>query len=681
MSFDYRADIDGLRAIAVVPVLLFHAGLAGCSGGYVGVDIFFVISGYLITGILVQDIERGRYSIATFYARRIRRIFPALFAVLSCSTLAAWWLLLPSELVDFGKNLFAAALFYSNCLLMHSTGYFAAPAETKPLLHLWSLAVEEQFYILFPLYLHVVHRYCKHHIGPITWVALALSLIYSLVLVQKAPEDAFYSTPARAWELMTGAILALYPRKTALNFMSASLLGFLGLGAVLYSIFMFSKDTPFPGAMALVPVVGAALIIYSGADNTLWVSRLLATAGFRGIGVISYSLYLWHWPVLVFYKHYAMGPLATSELLIFLGLIFTLSYLSWRFIETPFRTGRRLARPSALMLSGGGLMLASLLCAALLVAFRGLPFRFPDPINHILSAENDSSTLESCTSIRTTTGLTLPLCSIGGDTEGDVSFAVWGDSHGGAMLPGIEAAARRHQARGVFVGRGGCLPLLNVHQVRQGYGSCVATADAFMAYLAEHAEIRQVILVSRWALYAMGTRFGNEIGHEVFIRDNLSRELSFAENQRAFERSFQRTIEKLSGLGKRIVIVTQVPETEWNLPTALARATLFNRDLDFRPRLVDYLDRQAFVTHVIQAVKSKHSLEIVHPEAEMCPNQHCLVVDSGMPIYRDSSHLTKRYAEKLSHIFDPVFLPPPEVGPEYPSGTPRPEAPPGIPLG
>lgn len=337
MSINYRPDIDGLRALAVIPVILFHTDILLFSGGYIGVDIFFVISGYLITNILLKDIKQGNFSILCFYERRIRRIFPALFTVLIVSSCFALWLMFPGELKSYGKSLSAASLFYSNYHFMFGTGYFASPAETKPLLHIWSLAVEEQFYIVFPIYLYLVSRFFKNRIGVVTITLLLISLIYSIIIVWKYPADAFYSTPARAWELMTGAVLAIYPRKLSMNSQIANIVTLSGIGMIIYSVFFYTKQTTFPGGMALLPVIGSGLIIYAGDSRNNKVGSILATKLFRFPGLISYSLYLWHWPVLVFYKMYAIEPISNIGVLMLLCVVAILSYLSWKFIEAPFR--------------------------------------------------------------------------------------------------------------------------------------------------------------------------------------------------------------------------------------------------------------------------------------------------------------------------------------------------------
>jgi peptidoglycan/LPS O-acetylase OafA/YrhL len=655
VSFTYRPDIDGLRAVAVIPVILFHADVSNFTGGYVGVDIFFVISGYLITNVLMKDINHGKFSLLRFYERRIRRLFPALFTVLIVSTCVASWIMFPSELNNYGKSLFSATLFYSNYHFMFDAGYFTSPAETKPLLHMWSLAVEEQFYILFPVYLYLASRFFKNKVGIATVAILLASLLYSIVIVYTAPADAYYSTPARAWELMVGSVLAIYPRGRSLTPRMANFLTTIGLSAIIYSILFFTKETLFPGPMALFPVIGSALIIFAGESKKNFVGTILTSNIFRYPGLISYSLYLWHWPVLVLYKMYAVGPVSDIEIAILIGVIIILSYISWRFVEGPFRTRKIFPNQKSAIFAGGAVIFASASIGVILILGDGFPARFSSEVNRVLAVKADNLELSSCRILDAQANHGLKVCQLGADTKGQPTFAVWGDSHGEAILSGINKSAKLSEMKGVFIGRGGCLPLLGVHQISPEYVTCVDAADTFMLYLSEHPEIDKVILISRWAIYAMGKRFGNEKGHTVYIKDMETVSPSLEENKRVFARSVERTFDKLSLLEKKIVVVAQVPETQWSIPEDTARAKLLSIVLEFRPKINDYLARQAYVTEVINKSKEKYSFEIVQPHKEICTGDYCMVYDDGVPIYRDSNHITNAYADKLSKIFDPIF--------------------------
>ena len=330
----YRAEIDGLRALAVVPVILFHAGFELFSGGFVGVDVFFVISGYLITTILIEDIENQRFSLVNFYERRARRILPALFFVMFVCIPFAWMWMLPSQMKDFSQSLVAVSLFASNVLFWRESGYFDAAAEEKPLLHTWSLAVEEQYYVLFPIFLFLAWRYGKNRVFWMIVVMASISLLLSEWGWRNKATANFYLAPTRAWELFAGSIAAFIVQNRGVQ--KNNLLALVGLAAIIFSIFFYDETTPFPSVYALVPVLGVVLLVLYANKETL-AAKLLSTKGFVGIGLISYSAYLWHQPLFAFAR---IRSLEHPPLLLMLALsLFSLllAYFSWRYVEKPFR--------------------------------------------------------------------------------------------------------------------------------------------------------------------------------------------------------------------------------------------------------------------------------------------------------------------------------------------------------
>src|ERR1700674_821671 len=353
----YRPDIDGLRALAVLPVILFHANLF-FPGGFVGVDVFFVISGYLITQIIERDLQANRFSVLVFYQRRIRRIFPALFVMFAVTILTAYLFMPPLELKDFGQSLLASSAFYSNFFFFRQSGYFAPTSEYAPLLHTWTLSVEEQFYVCWPLFLGVLTKTAKSKWKVPTTVFILLgALLLSAHWVNTHPNAAFYLLPSRAWELALGAllsfpsvssVLARIPRKIASVASLAGIL-FLGLAVVTYD-----NLTPLPGFAALLPCVGAALVIAAGVGGPSAGGRVLSLRPLVWTGLISYSLYLWHWPILVFGRMIANHKLDAAERVSFIVLIFIVAWLSWRFVESPFRN-LRVARPGSKNWVIGGL--------------------------------------------------------------------------------------------------------------------------------------------------------------------------------------------------------------------------------------------------------------------------------------------------------------------------------------
>ncbi len=355
MALVYRPEIDGLRAVAVLPVILFHAGFAGFSGGYVGVDVFFVISGFLITSLLLADLDAGRFSLLNFYTRRARRILPALYLVVLVCIPFAWFWLLPTQFADFGKSVAAIGVFISNIEFYNLQGYFGPAAEEMPLLHTWSLSVEEQFYVAFPIILFLLWRYKWRSVSitvPVLMACLLVSFVISDWASGARPSGNFYLIPTRAWELLVGAMcaFALKSRNGASlnaveqgiqNKIGANLGGVIALAGITMiglAVFLFSEDTPFPSRYALLPVGGTALIILFAAPGTL-AGRLLALPPIVGIGLISYSAYLWHQPLLAFYRVQHIE----EQVQILIALIvaaFVLAFLTWLFVEKPMRSGR-----------------------------------------------------------------------------------------------------------------------------------------------------------------------------------------------------------------------------------------------------------------------------------------------------------------------------------------------------
>jgi peptidoglycan/LPS O-acetylase OafA/YrhL len=350
----YRREIDGLRAVAVIPVMLFHAGFGLFGGGFVGVDVFFVISGYLITSIIIAELEAGKFSIVNFYERRARRILPALFFVMALCIPAAWLWLLPDDMEGFSQSLVAVTMFSSNILFWQQSGYFDVAAELKPLLHTWSLGVEEQFYVVFPLFLALTWKLGKSWIVVILMFLAAASLTLTQLGVLRNPTATFFLLPTRGWELAIGAFAAIYLSKQRHDVVGRPLsesFSVLGLLLVLYSIFAFSKSTPFPSVYALVPTVGTALIILFATPHTM-VGNLLGRGALVGIGLVSYSAYLWHQPLLAFARHRDANEPNTVVLLLLLLVTLFLAYFSWRYVEQPFRRRGRIDRSKIFSFAG-----------------------------------------------------------------------------------------------------------------------------------------------------------------------------------------------------------------------------------------------------------------------------------------------------------------------------------------
>ena len=341
----YRSEIDGIRAIAIASVVLFHGWSSAFPGGYVGVDIFFVISGYLITSIIFNEMKAGKFTYLNFYARRARRILPALLAMIAITTTAAFLLFLPDDLTEYGKIVIYTLLFGGNFRLAATPGYFHHSMQENPLLHMWSLSVEEQFYLIWPTLLALMIRFLPERRHRLAVLALgALSLVAAEALVHIWPRSAFFHLPTRGWELLAGALLAMNFIPRIASKAVAESLSAIGLALMIAPLFLYDKETPFPGLAALVPVLGCALVIYSTENERTRVAALLSWKPIVFTGLISYSLYLWHWPIFAFTTYELLRPLTFLEGFLCVLAAVSAAVFSWRFIEQPFR--RRAKRPA-----------------------------------------------------------------------------------------------------------------------------------------------------------------------------------------------------------------------------------------------------------------------------------------------------------------------------------------------
>jgi len=648
----YRPDIDGLRALAILPVVFFHYHVPGFSGGFVGVDVFFVISGYLIAGLIYDEMREGRFSILKFYERRIRRIFPALFVLLAAATVAAWFLVFPHDFERFGKSLLATAFFATNVGFWRQLGYFDVAGETKPLLHLWSIAVEEQFYLFFPAILLLVGGRSKRRVLATVCIILALSFAFSLRAAIHEPGFAFYMLPSRAWELMLGALLAIAAFPTPHRRALREGLAAAGILLIGYSVLMFTPATPFPGLAALLPCVGAALVIYSGGART-GVNRTLSAKPLVFVGLISYSLYLWHWPLYVFARYILLRAPTVWETAVLIATSFALATLSWRYVERPFR--RRTFRPGRLALFGGAgaAVAATALCAQLIVSSAGMPQRLPVDVQRILAAERDEDPRAiTCFGMTGADVRAGKLCRIGSVAAKTPSFILWGDSHAGSILPAVDAIARHENRVGLFAATDSCPPLLGV--TRPDAWKCKAFNDAVIQ-IATRPEISDVILDARWAKNASGTSYGDEPPGHILLYDDEGRGVDGPTTNAVFLRGLTRTVRTLTQAGKKVILIGSAPEIGWAVPDVLARMRLAHEQRNMDLPLSVHLRRQQFVIEDFARMRKEYGVTIVDPGQVLCAGGACKVALNGIPLYRDEHHLSGYAAKLLTPLIAGAF--------------------------
>jgi peptidoglycan/LPS O-acetylase OafA/YrhL len=642
---DYRREIDGLRALALLPVILFHAGFETFSGGFVGVDVFFVISGYLITSIILSELEQGKFQIVNFYERRARRILPALFFVMLVCIPFAWFWLLPSDMKDFSKSLVAVPLFASNILFWRDKGYFHTTAELKPLLHTWSLAVEEQFYVLFPLFLMLFWKLGKR------WILITLGLVFvaSLALAQWAaysnPVTAFFLLPSRGWELLIGAFAAFYLARTnhkdfgkGLN----ELCGWFGVSLILYAVLTYSKTTPFPGFYALAPTIGTVLIILFATQQTT-VGRFIGNKAFVGIGLISYSAYLWHQPLFAFARHRSLEhPTQKVFFLLFIASLL-LAYFTYRFIESPFRIKSKFSRLNIFLASTFfSIFFFSVgLSGHLSNAFA--EYRMP-VLRAIFSVPDVASTFCHTQGLRTAKELNAgDFCKVGNGID---SFAIIGDSHSAALFTYMDKFLSSRALSALAVSGGFCAPLLNGFEAGE---NCREATEAAFNHIARDPKIRTVVLVAQWANYTKGFR-GN--GKPQSWKDYDGKASTPNENVIIFRRSFLKTLEFLEKNNKEVVLIYPVPEFPQAANLFVSKQVLHN-GLSLSSAasrlptisMKQYLERNEEVFGLFNEIKGRvKELEV---EQFFCRDQICHQSFDGMLLYSDTNHLNFNGAKML----------------------------------
>jgi peptidoglycan/LPS O-acetylase OafA/YrhL len=658
-SSAYRADIDGLRAIAVVSVLLFHARVPGFSGGFVGVDIFFVISGYLITNIVHRDLLEDRFTFLGFYERRIRRIFPTLFTVLVVCTAVGMVLFPPQQLVEFARSLLAVLGFVSNIYFQTTSrtqGYFTDHAAQQYLLHTWSLSVEEQFYLLFPCLLLCLHKFARPYKRAALLVLAVLSFLLSVRGVRQSPISAFYLLPGRAWELLAGSLLALKPLPALTNSLARGLLGLAGLGAIVYAIGTFTDGTPFPGAAALVPCGGAALLLYAGEGGDSFTRIAMGFRPLVFIGAISYSLYLWHWPLIVWTKYfYTTYWLPPEREIPGLVLSFVLAFLTFEFIETPFRTRRskvdRQRRHPAVWAGVGASALLAAMALGLIVT-HGFPTRF-SAHKTAQMAENYARKSEfpevgKCNNYKTNMQRyeDVVFCELGQPARKNILFL--GDSHLIQLYPLLKDMQQQDQFHGrsaVLASGGGCPPSEGVNNAFPGYDCDSFTRFALQRASMDDIDTVFVVFSPWWAL---------SDGNSCIMRDgHCVQSLTGDQAWHLVMNEMDGHIRDLRKMGKRVILTVPFPIYDKFIPD------MEIRNIGLAPFRIAALEPIQLIPdtlrHDVRDLAARAGADLYDPNETLCKGGKCIYAVDGISLYVDHIHLAPSSLEPLRPGLRTVF--------------------------
>jgi peptidoglycan/LPS O-acetylase OafA/YrhL len=607
-SVGYRADINGLRGIAVILVVLYHLGIRSVRGGFIGVDVFFVISGFLISAIILSDVQAGKFSLGRFYERRIRRIGPALLFMMCGTIVLAYFYLLPSEMKSFAKSLLSAAFSSANIFFWSKSGYFDTSADTQPLLHTWSLAVEEQFYVVFPLLVMAIHKWAPKRLKlSVALLALA-SLVVGSIQAIVNPSSAFYLPFGRAWELLLGTLLFLkvfpeFERRWTREIAAAS-----GLALILVAGFFYSPKTPFPGLTALLPCVGTALIIAAGTRSTTIVGRLLSTKPMVGLGLISYSLYLWHWPILVFQRLGTLlinGASAHLTQAVILVTSIVVSYLSWRFIEEPFRRNNPPIPRRVLFTATGVSMVAVSALGLLILQTGGFPNRYSNEAVRVAQYLDYNAKGEyrqgKCfiTSGNTASDFDPAVCLAERSDERNVLLI--GDSHAAQLWWGLSNTY--HETNFLEATASGCLPTLE--QAPRSNPNCVSIMNRVYSDFLPNHHVDEVLIAGRW------------------VKGDLDR--------------LRATLTSLKERNVNVVLFGPMVQYDSSFPRLLARAIQL-KDPDFpdQHRLEEFerLDDE------MSKMSTELNVSYVSFFKVLCADRHCVEYAQQAPLQSDNSHFT-----------------------------------------
>lgn len=650
----YRPEIDGLRAVAILSVVFFHFGVPGFAGGFVGVDVFFVISGYLITRIIVREIERGSFSFVAFYERRARRLLPSLAVVLLATFVAGLFIMTPQDMADLSKSMAYALIFVANLFFADQGGYFDPSLDLAPLLHTWSLSVEEQFYIVWPLVLVLAGIAMPRRRRGLAIALFAASLAASVYLVVQKPLAAFYLPHTRIWELLAGCILALGAPRLGRGLSEAA--AFLGLALIAVAIAAFDRNAEFPGLPALVPVAGAVLIIWSCENALPLAGRLLSAPPLVFIGLVSYAWYLWHWPVRVLYRYQVEHEPTLKEAAALIAVSFLLAVLCWRYIERPVRRNAWWrVRPHTLAAAGATSAVLILLAGAGYWT-SGFVTRYPDIIQKFTPERLKEDTAAfKCPPMSVTRIVAGDVCRLWDAKDGAPGVLLWGDSHAGVMRGPFYELGRAANVTVSYVGRAACPPLIGAGRRRRygGNENC-SGLNAAVAELLKTRAFSDVVLVARWDYYAVGSGPGKSVALEQhYLQDAQSGPATLEENRAVVRRRLKETLDAIAAAGARAWIIMEAPFAGADVPHRLTRALMHGE----RPETLtgitaaEHSERRAFMSELVAGLP----VRVIDPTPRFCDQGQCLVVADGAPLYFDDNHLSIYGARRLIPLLGDVF--------------------------
>lgn len=668
---EYRKDIDCLRGISVLAVVFYHYDIAEFSGGFFGVDIFFVISGYLITSLILNDISKGNFSLIQFYERRIRRIFPALITVLLFTFILFNQIYLEEELKKLSQSILSSLLFYSNFYFLNFGSYFNPVNESFPLLHTWSLSIEEQFYLFFPILLVL---FFKNRLNSFIFITIIFTILsfslgqfggnfkFSYPYIEQEikffsiPQFAFYFTLTRIWEILIGSLIAIYLFLKKPQYKS-KLLTLIGYFLIFISFINFNKYTYHPSFFSLIPIIGTVLII-------LYSDKLFNKKGFLkiinnnfllNIGLISYSLYLWHHPIYQFLDLTIMKNFLFFDKLLIIILVIFVSYLSYKFIEKPFRNKNFLKRNTIYSFY--------FIFSFIFIFFcfhnyynKDYSEKYTEEVKKIYNHSNYYNENKfDCSSSAEKFISPSAACILGNNINPDI--AIIGDSHLDLISIELEKKLLKKNRSAYQFSFGGCVPALNLKVYNDRRYNCDRYFNEVLMQIRLNPEIKNIFIFSRWPFNISGERFNNkeggiEIGeNHYFIPINKNNLIKNEEREKLIFNEIENFINEIFKMRRKIYIVMSVPEMGWEIPKNLARQLHFNKKIEITTLSISkevYLERNKKVFSFFSEIKEKYNLSLIFLEDIFCNEKRCFAHKRGVPLYFDDDHMSKEGANLIS---------------------------------
>jgi len=627
----YRPDIDGMRAVAVMLVLVFHFSLlTAVNAGFLGVDVFFVISGFLITSILLEQLEAGTFSFGAFYLNRIRRLAPSLLVVLLVVVGLGAFFLFPSEFIELSRQVLASQFYAANFYYWRTINYFGLGVHEVFLLHTWSLAVEEQFYLIYPACILALRQYFGRHFWLFIFIGFLASFCLNITFVTSKPEAAFYLLPTRAWELLAGALVLPIAANCTRNKIANEMIGLLGAALIVVGVTCYRSEYHFPGFYALLPTLGAACLLLSGRFGNTTTARLLSFKPVVHVGKISYSLYLIHWPVNVFASQ-IIGDYSMKWRIAMFAASVVLAEFVYFAVETPARHRKILGTKNWLLFSYAGGLVTTVLVVSIVFISHGLPGRYPAEVLRLASFVNDrTDPLTECESAPQSIETSIMSCRLGVSGK-KATWLIYGDSHAWAAQAAFDKWLKLNGQSGLLIFRHACPPVNGIHFI-DTKDSCFLFNQSVARFVEGNAGITDIVLVSTWKWPTEGLL--NAAGVPLAKKDSLQ----------LFTDSLLGTIKHFYDLGRRVYVWEPVPGGRKSVPLALADAALEHRP----PNIEFYLPEYMSENRLFFGALSRSHLWIqgsFSPAHTLCSTGKCIVENEGTPLYFDNAHITKSSAD------------------------------------